>query len=358
MGVNEKLTSIANAIRRKTGKSGTLTLDQMATEINGIQTSTGEQAMLVEKSVTANGSYLASDDSADGYSKVTVAVPEREIKLQSVQITPSDEMQQKDPPSGFDGFGRVTVFGVPTETKTITTNGTHTPTAGKFFDSVTVNVPSTSNPKLQSKTVSARADSTKLVRPDIGYDGLSNVVVNKVTADIDSNIKPENIKNGITVLGVTGTLQSGGGGASDPMSAPITIDADITTTGDTLLLSGNSWIAEHKDDAGLVMALVRGDTTSSTTQAAFTIGSNSPICLGACFATVYKGGMMSTTSVNTATGTTHKLNTAETGNYGRLYVDANGDVYYHAYVNNSSTYNKTEIGLSAGNYTLFYGLLQ
>lgn len=41
MGINEKLTSIANAIRRKTGKNGTLTLDQMATEINGIQTSTG-----------------------------------------------------------------------------------------------------------------------------------------------------------------------------------------------------------------------------------------------------------------------------------------------------------------------------
>ena len=31
--------------------------------------------VLIEKSITANGSYSASDDSADGYSAVSVAVP-------------------------------------------------------------------------------------------------------------------------------------------------------------------------------------------------------------------------------------------------------------------------------------------
>lgn len=39
-----------------------------------------------------------------------------------------------------------------------------------------------------------------------GYD---NVVVNAVTNEIDSNIQPNNIKNGVTILGVTGTLQEG-----------------------------------------------------------------------------------------------------------------------------------------------------
>ena len=37
MALIEKLTAIGNAIRGKTGKSGTLTLEQMVTEINGIQ---------------------------------------------------------------------------------------------------------------------------------------------------------------------------------------------------------------------------------------------------------------------------------------------------------------------------------
>ena len=34
----------------------------------------GGSATLIEKSVTANGTYNASDDNADGYSKVTVNV--------------------------------------------------------------------------------------------------------------------------------------------------------------------------------------------------------------------------------------------------------------------------------------------
>lgn len=41
MSVNEKMTAIADAIRGKTGKSAPLTLDQMATEIAGIQVGGG-----------------------------------------------------------------------------------------------------------------------------------------------------------------------------------------------------------------------------------------------------------------------------------------------------------------------------
>lgn len=41
MSVNEKMTAIADAIRDKTGKTDTLTLDQMATEIAGIETGGG-----------------------------------------------------------------------------------------------------------------------------------------------------------------------------------------------------------------------------------------------------------------------------------------------------------------------------
>ena len=37
----------------------------------------GGESVLIEKSVTANGVYSAADDSADGYSRVTVNVPDR-----------------------------------------------------------------------------------------------------------------------------------------------------------------------------------------------------------------------------------------------------------------------------------------
>ncbi len=43
MSVNEKMTAIADAIRTKTGGTKSLTLDQMAVEIAGIQTGVGEE---------------------------------------------------------------------------------------------------------------------------------------------------------------------------------------------------------------------------------------------------------------------------------------------------------------------------
>ena len=61
---------------------------------------------------------------------------------------------------------------------------------------------------VQEKTVSPETNIV-LVQPDVGYDGLSQVTVNAVTSDIDTNITPRNIKNGVQVLGVEGTLKQG-----------------------------------------------------------------------------------------------------------------------------------------------------
>lgn len=72
--VNEEyLSGIANAIRAKNGSSDTYTPGQMASAIGDI--SGGGSATLITKTVTANGTYSAEDDSADGYSSVTVSLP-------------------------------------------------------------------------------------------------------------------------------------------------------------------------------------------------------------------------------------------------------------------------------------------
>lgn len=62
-------------------------------------------------------------------------------------------------------------------------------------------------PVNQQKTVSPSKEEV-VVRPDTGYTGLSKVTVSAVTSEIDANIKPENIKKGVTILGVTGTYES------------------------------------------------------------------------------------------------------------------------------------------------------
>ena len=44
------------------------------------------------------------------------------------------------------------------------------------------------------------------ILPDENYDGLSEVIVNPVTSEIDNNIKPENIKEKVSILGIEGSL--------------------------------------------------------------------------------------------------------------------------------------------------------
>lgn len=57
--------------------------------------------------------------------------------------------------------------------------------------------------KLQSKTATPKATS-QTIKPDSSYDGLSQVTVNG-----DANLKAENIAIGVSIFGVTGTLEGG-----------------------------------------------------------------------------------------------------------------------------------------------------
>lgn len=69
------LTSVASAIRTKGGTSAALSFPTgFVTAIGNIPTGGGT---LITKNITANGTYNASSDNADGYSSVTVAVPSK-----------------------------------------------------------------------------------------------------------------------------------------------------------------------------------------------------------------------------------------------------------------------------------------
>ena len=60
MALTDKLTAIANAIREKTGNTGSLTLEQMVTEITGIEVGGGGVAI-------TTGTFTLSADSTKRY---------------------------------------------------------------------------------------------------------------------------------------------------------------------------------------------------------------------------------------------------------------------------------------------------
>ena len=121
-------------------------------------------------------------------------------------ITPSSS-QQTAVSAGKYTTGNVVVSAVPTETKSITSNGTYSPTSGKYFSSVEVNVPSQEF-KTQTKTVTPTT-SSQTITPDSGYNGLSSVTVNAMATGALSN--PTVNSSGLVTasVGTSGYLASG-----------------------------------------------------------------------------------------------------------------------------------------------------
>ena len=88
--------------------------------------------------ISANGTYTAPAD-IDGYSPITVNVPQKEPNIQNLSITTNGTYTA---PSGTDGYSPVVVDVQPNlEDITITANGTYSHTGKDGYDQVVVNVP-------------------------------------------------------------------------------------------------------------------------------------------------------------------------------------------------------------------------
>ena len=91
----------------------------------------GSEAIIESLSISANGTYTASSG-VDGYSPITVNVPQKEPNIQNLSITTNGTYTA---PSGTDGYSPVVVDVQPDlENITITANGTYSHTGKDGYD--------------------------------------------------------------------------------------------------------------------------------------------------------------------------------------------------------------------------------
>lgn len=146
-----------------------------------------------------------------------------------------------EPTEGFDGMSSVNLsVKVPAllvdanlQDKTIVKNGEYTPDAGyDGFNKIIVDVPQVGGDyKSQDKTVSP-STTEQTITPDEDFDGLSSVKVEAVTNTIDENITAENIKSGISILGVTGSYSPEGFTTQSKTVSPSTTEQTVTPDAD------------------------------------------------------------------------------------------------------------------------------
>lgn len=158
---------------------------------------------------------------------------------------------------------------------------------------------------LESKTVNPSwVDQT--ITPSANKDGLSSVKVNKVTSDIDPNIAPNNIKLGVSILGVTGQY--------DPVSGITTqaVNVDSSTNAQKITATTADYLAEvniapYVLDSKTVDASTNDQVITSDVD-------------GLSSVTVHKAKLQ-TKSINNYTNETTDI--SKTGNSVYIYPDTN-----------------------------------
>ena len=205
------------------------------------------------KTVTLDSSTNSQEVNAnvEGNEYIT-SVTVNPVGTKTVTLDPSTNRQTFNANTeGNEYITSVTVNPVGTKTvnidsSTIAQTVNANVEVNEYITSVTVNPVKTTSlsitPKISEQTFTAEQQLYKTVNvsaikhTEKTYDAstntqtynyaenndvfIKNLTINPVTSSIDPNIVPENIAKGVSILGVTGTLEGGGGNANEFIGGP------------------------------------------------------------------------------------------------------------------------------------------
>lgn len=190
---------------------------------------TVEAASLQEKTVRPSSidQTIVPDVGVYGLAKVVVAAQGNSGLLQEKTVEPDAEEQIITPDEGYYGLSSVSVKGTPLESKAVVpgkemqivkpdegtyglsfvfVSGEENLIPENIKSGVSIYGVEGTGLKLQDKAFTPTG-KVMVCYPDEGYDGFSFVGIGG-----DNNLLPENIKKNVTIYGVTGSLDGGGGG--------------------------------------------------------------------------------------------------------------------------------------------------
>jgi len=164
--------------------------------------------------LTANGTYVFTPTNADALSQVTVDVSINTVRNQNKTVDSSTDRQYITADTGYTGLGTVTIMPYTLYNPDLTiymdypyTVGSYTTVRASAYSNDGFGFVSWKKPKVKSKTVDASTVQQTFNPNDEQYSYYTSVTVNAVTSSIDQNIAAGNIKDGVTILGVTGTYE-------------------------------------------------------------------------------------------------------------------------------------------------------
>ena len=169
-----------------------------------------------EKTAYANNDIVRPDLGYDAFTAVEIKIPEEDG-----EATPSKEEQTIEPKGENALLRKVTVkpipdnYVIPTGTLPITSNGNGQKVSGYAY--IDVNVPSEATPLIPLMVEKVNFAAGDMVLTTTGNQGWNQVTIFK-----PENLKPEYIKAGITIAGITGTYEGATDGESGGGEAEIT----------------------------------------------------------------------------------------------------------------------------------------
>lgn len=216
MSFKSKMTIIADKIRILLGITETMGLDAMAENIQIAQTEVDAQNGLIAqisdvlrtkvagiipsgtKGITENGLHDVTE-----YASIDVNVS---AKVQEKSITPTIIEQTVTPDSGYDGLSKVTVNAVDTAeqatpTVSVDSNGLITASAVQEAGYVAVGT--------KSVTKQLATQTSQTITPGTSNQTISagKYLTGEQTILGDINLVADNIKNGVSIFNVAGTLE-------------------------------------------------------------------------------------------------------------------------------------------------------